>query len=439
MLCCLRLYALSNVRGVNIKEPVMSRTAYYACTIAILVFWTSAVHSAAHDESGPQVDKRAETVLRDTAGFYQKLKKFGLNLSFSAMVQAPGVRREMWANYDIKVARPNKVAFLLEDGAGPTLVSDGSTLSLYLPSIQKFSQREAPADFASLFSQDEAVMVNKGIGNMLLVDSLLKKNVYGALLDGVSEVKYSGEEMLDDQKTHHLSFEQPGMTTELWIQAGTEPWVRKASVDMSRPLAEALPQSKDMKMTVTVKYDEWQKNNITDEAFAFSAPAHARKVTDLFSDDNQSPLIGKPAPQMKLDLLKGGKLNLDDHKGKHVVVLEFWASWCAPCIVSLPIISEVTQRFEKQGVVLYAINQNEEPEVVDAFLKKKNMQFAVGLDHAGKMGESLGLTGIPLTIVIGKDGTIQSVHTGLTPNFKEKLTEELETLVAGKSLLKQSL
>ncbi|HYG78218.1 MAG TPA: DUF2092 domain-containing protein [Planctomycetota bacterium] len=417
----------------------MIRATFLSSILAFLTLFSPVLRGAADEANGPVVDKRAEQVLRQTASFYEKLQKFSLYMSFSAVMQAPGIRREMWAKYDIRAAKPNKIALVLEDGMGPTLVSDGKTMSIYVPPLQKFSQKEAPEDFNALFAQEEALLVNKGVGNLLLVDMLLKKNVYKALLDNVSEVKYVNEEMLDGEKTHKLSLEQPGMIMELWIQDGDEPWIRQASVDMTRPLAEAMPQMRETKMVVTVTYNEWRKNGLTEDAFVFSPPIEARKATDLFGQEEKNPLIGMPAPPMKLDRLGGGKIDLEAHKGKDVVVLEFWASWCAPCIATLPMVLDVTHHFKGKNVVFYAINQNEEPEVVDAFMKKKKLAFEVGLDNAGKLGEAFGVSGIPLTVLIGRDGKIEAIHTGLSPDLKDKLMEQIQMLVDGKSLVKKSL
>src|SRR5690349_4238380 len=103
-------------------------------------------------------------------------------------------------------------------------------------------------------------------------------------------------------------------------------------------------------------------------SISIAATAH---LTRPFADDQEKhPLDGKPAPAFSLDLLKGGKATLADHKNKNVVILDFWATWCGPCVQAMPIVSEVAKSFADKGVVLYAVNEQEEADAVKAFLEK---------------------------------------------------------------------
>jgi hypothetical protein len=86
-------------------------------------------------------------------------------------------------------------------------------------------------------------------------------------------------------------------------------------------------------------------------------------------------------------------------------------------------------------VVLYAVNEQEEPDRIRAFLKDQKLQCAVALDTKGTAGYRYGVEGIPFTVIIGKDGTVQAVHEGVGPDLRERLKKQLETLIAGKSLV----
>ena len=75
----------------------------------------------------------------------------------------------------------------------------------------------------------------------------------------------------------------------------------------------------------------------------------------------ESPLVGKPAPDFALDLLGGKKFRLAEAKGK-VVVLDFWATWCGPCLQAMPQVEKVAGEFRDQGVQLVAVNLQETPK-----------------------------------------------------------------------------
>ena len=80
-----------------------------------------------------------------------------------------------------------------------------------------------------------------------------------------------------------------------------------------------------------------------------------------------SSLVGKPAPDFRLDMLDGTKFNLADHK-ENVLVLDFWASWCGPCLQVMPQVDKVAREFADQGVKLVAVNLAETPEQIQAAL-----------------------------------------------------------------------
>jgi peroxiredoxin len=391
--------------------------------------------AAAEDLDTPQVDKRSEQILRQVADYYHKLPEFSLNLSFLTTVQAPGMRREMWAKYDITAEQPNKLAIRLTDGMGADLYSDGRQVTVSLPPMKTFTQKPAPKDFEGLFDMPEASLVNKGVGNMLFVDRLLKKNPYDAIMQNVDSAKFIGTENLGAARGHHLRIVQGEIATDLWVADGPQPWLLKAGVDMSSQLGELMPKSPNSKMTMDVTFGGWKTGEHPGpQAFAFTPPADAHKVATLFEQPENRELLGKPAPAVSLDVVGGGKLDLQAMKGK-VVVLEFWASWCVPCVQSLPQAAEVTRQFKNRGVAFYAINQDEEPEVVQAFMQKRNFQFPVAVDTGSQAASFFKVSGIPFTAVIGKDGKVQAIHTGLEPDFKQKLTEELEALTSGKTLV----
>jgi len=153
------------------------------------------------------------------------------------------------------------------------------------------------------------------------------------------------------------------------------------------------------------------------------------------ADDEEEPneLVGKPAPEFTANLLDGGKIDLASHRGKDVVVLDFWATWCGPCVAALPILSKVTEAYKDKGVVFYAMNQREEAETISAFLKAKKLDVSVALDE-GKIGSLYGVTGIPQSVIIDKNGVVQVVHVGFSPSLEQRLPQELDAVLAGKNL-----
>ena len=80
---------------------------------------------------------------------------------------------------------------------------------------------------------------------------------------------------------------------------------------------------------------------------------------ELTVSEDYRPLLDESVPMFTLDMVGGGRLDLGKHRNKDVVILDFWASWCGPCRIGLPILNKVAQDYKDKNVVFYAINLKE--------------------------------------------------------------------------------
>jgi peroxiredoxin len=142
---------------------------------------------------------------------------------------------------------------------------------------------------------------------------------------------------------------------------------------------------------------------------------------------SQSPLIGTEAPDLSLPLLDGETLSLQSLRGK-VVVLDFWATWCSPCIRAIPDLMAATGEFSADDVILVAVNQEEDVATIKTFLANRNWALTVGLDN-GALARRLQVQSLPQTVVIGPDGKIAFVKTGYTRDLRESLQRAIASLL----------
>ena len=136
---------------------------------------------------------------------------------------------------------------------------------------------------------------------------------------------------------------------------------------------------------------------------------------------------GKPAPDVELPDLSGAKLRLRDLKDK-VLLVNFWATWCAPCEIEIPWFNDFDQKYRKQGLEIVGISLDEEgPEVVKRFVARKKMTYKVVMGD-DKAAEAFGgVIGLPTTFLVDRNGKFYSMHRGLVG--KDIVEEELLELL----------
>jgi cytochrome c biogenesis protein CcmG/thiol:disulfide interchange protein DsbE len=139
--------------------------------------------------------------------------------------------------------------------------------------------------------------------------------------------------------------------------------------------------------------------------------------------------VGDTLPELSTFGLEG-KLP-GDLKGK-VVLLDFWASWCGPCKESFPVMDELQQKYGAKGLVILAVNVDENAAAMKDFLKDHPVQFNILHDATKKLVGTANIASMPTSFLIGKDGKVVAIHKGF--HGKETAKEyaaEVEKLLAG--------
>lgn len=391
----------------------------------------------AADEVAQKIDPKAEKVLRGLADHFLKVNSLSAQLESVSEFQAGGQKGKSEHTYSLAIQRPNRfAAVVLKGDQAVTIVSDGKQLSSALILAKKYTVEDAPAGMP-LFGEGAIKLVNAQYGLPVLA-SLFAAKPYDALLDGVTEVAYVGAEEVEGKKCDHLRFSHQAMDFDLWIETGAKPLIVKFSPDIEKFVKKRqggnVPPDLKIAAQVLVK-NQAIDPALTDEAFKFTVPEGFKKSDGLLPSEPEEPphpLLNKPAPPITLTQLSGGTFKLASQKDK-IVILDFWATWCGPCVRAMPILAEVAAKYKSKGVVLYAVNLEEKADEVSAFLKENKLDISVVLDSDGAVSKAYEVGGIPQSVIIDKTGVVRVVHVGISPNFKDQLVKELDAILAGKN------
>lgn len=385
---------------------------------------------------------KPEALLRQMADYYANLPAFSCKINVGIHLQAPGRDHQMDTKLTARLERPNRIALVVDEGQlGMTLISDGKQLWQYLPMLNRYTVREAPQDLSEVVAGEGASLLATVGGSGALIPTDGEK-FYQKLMEGVKRAEYLGEEKVGEVKCHRCRFVRDDFTWDIWIEVGERPLVHQIVPDLSRQFAKAGAAFKDAKLEYTVEFTDWNVTpKFTEEDFAFHPPAGAEQVDSLFAglrgrdeEPGPHPLLGQGAPAFETVDPNGQPIDLNQYLGKNIIMLDFWATWCGPCVAAMPELEAVAKKFADRGLVFYAVNAGEDADTVKQFLAENQREAPVAMDPEGKVSGLYGVEGIPQTVLVGKDGRVQVVHVGYSDRLAGELTRNIEDLLAGKDL-----
>ena len=121
--------------------------------------------------------------------------------------------------------------------------------------------------------------------------------------------------------------------------------------------------------------------------------------------------LGSPAPDFTLKTPEGAPVQLSQLKGKPVFV-NFWATWCGPCREEMPAMQELYERYADQGLVILAINMEEDAARVQRWINEGGFTFTFVLDSDGEQVKRYNVNAAPTSYFVGRDGVIRDLKLG---------------------------
>jgi thiol-disulfide isomerase/thioredoxin len=152
-------------------------------------------------------------------------------------------------------------------------------------------------------------------------------------------------------------------------------------------------------------------------------------ITCLLLFSNAVSVAQETAPDFSgIDMLTGESIELNQFLGR-VVFLDFWASWCPPCLVSLPAYQQLYEANQSQAWMIIAVNVDADTQDGLTFLEDTPISYPTLADAAGEIGIPYGIRSLPVSFLIDQNGTIVKRYRGFQPGDEQEVWSDIQDLL----------
>lgn len=357
-----------------------------------------------------KVSKEAKALLDKVTAAYKKVSKLEVTGTLTRTTQAGEQTTTDKASFSGSFLAPNQFRHEME--ADVVVGSTGKQVYAFRPARNDYKVAEAPRERGPSEKLPQPMRTLLDVQNPGLTCAIVD-DAGAYLVEGCKEVTREADAKLDGKSFPVLAFTQETMSYRVLVDPATF-LLRQVVVDNRKNLeASGVPDVK--KDTITYDYTKVAAGEAASakaEQFAWAAPDGAKDAGAEEGEEREAmALAGKPAPDFTLKNLAGKDISLKDHQGA-VVVLDFWATWCGPCRASLPGLNKVYNDLKGKGLVVYAVDLEEPKDKVQATATELKLDIPVLLDEKSEVSKQYGVSAIPHTVIIGKDGKVAKVIIG---------------------------
>lgn len=343
----------------------------------------------------------------------------------------------------------------------------GTNATTYQKMMQNEYRRETADEGLAAYLEDfrgEMLMLQADKKLLLQADADGREEILDELL-GEAGARRLPDEELEGRTCEVLVARMDSMFKTSWVKIWVDAETGLLRRIESAPAPEGAPAEeteedepevaralRDVKIVYAV-LEQRVNEPIPDEAFAFVPPEGAtedvvtpeeEQAEEIAETDREIQkaagldrfaLSGQAAPDFELPLLAGGTFKLSEQKGK-VVVIDFWATWCGPCVRALPEMKKLAEAYaENPEVVVVGFSTDEEKnrDQVEKLVAKNKLAYPIGLGPA-EAKTAFKVSGIPCIVVVGQDGVVQGRRVGFSPKLEKDLKRAVDALLAGETL-----
>ena len=401
----------------------------------------------------------AIAILKQVAETYKNLRSYHFEgrYTLEQVTESIGLkdefkREELFVNAAIKPDRSRIES--KNTHISVTSISDGKTKWLYAPGPNEYTKtEEGPVKLVTGGPvKDSAPMAHLANATNLLAG-------YSRVSDRLGVAKIVGEETLEIGGRRSDCFVIEAYYFAASTGSQTKTLTRKLWIDKRRNIVLRETQQTEAKMPWGRTINSKMTYNFTvatvgepipETLFAFVPPEGAKEVAELMPPPQPSAtprpavtpgpattsrpaaprsadLIGRDAIAFALEDLDGNRVDLQSLKGK-VALLDFWASWCGPCVAELPHIEKLHRDFKDRGLAVLGVN-NEDVDVAREFVKRRGYTFTTLFDEGSEVTRKYGVSGIPQVFIIDREGKVKWHTLGYLPGKEFELRNAVEKVL----------
>ncbi len=371
----------------------------------------AATASATEVEAPKSADELAALAIFDESiKAYAALPNLSQSFTFStSSSRTPDAPQS--GNGTFAFMRPDKARVAYKWGDRDRLtISDGTTL-INQRAADKFESDEAGAKIIPRVAL--MLPASTGLPLLFLLDGVNPLQGAGLTFQNLVPVDEKGRQTItlvslaDSAKVPQTTI-RVTLDTRTHLIARTEYELNMAA----QPGVDGKPDVKALKIVNTIQFAPAPAVQASDFTFVTPAGATLTKVADQSKPYDARLVVGAQPFALSDKTLDGKAISLDDYKSK-VVLLDFWATWCGPCVGELPNVKANYDKYHAQGFDIVGISLDEDEDALRNFIKAKAMPWPQIFDGKGwEAGDAktYGVQAIPFSLLIGKDGTIAAVN-----------------------------
>ena len=356
----------------------------------------------------------ARTVLLAALAKYRNLSTFYIQGTQESTTADDIERNWQQERFIVAKAFSNEYHYDIKSpGRWNVVISDGTTEWDFQPWRNEYTKRPTPKTEPNADDPDDVIRHVAAIGARYYVEELSQTKIQTAEFLPPENLSLGGQQVpcyviRARQSTEDAAFQSAELT--FWIEKERNV-VRKETV-VNNISPSVLQPLRKVRLIATTTYTTVNVQGQPPAGlFGFSPPNGATQVRRLFFDDRSVDLTGFPAPPLKLKTLDGKPFDPDSVKG-HVVLVDFWASWCAPCVQQMRSLARLADDFSKHGLILLGIDWgNDDLNAAREFLQKNHYGWT-NLRGDRETADAWMVNGIPLVAVIDSEGKIAYYHSG---------------------------